>query len=135
MSRLESTDGALGRSIHTCRHVFWPATEDDINAHMDEYDETATSSSDEMGDEPLTRGTDSPESPDDSTEGIEPGRRTPRWYERMEEMVQQNRKRSVQNRNLLDQIDLRTVWIARILVAILATVLGGIILQSVLGLL
>lgn len=67
--------------------------------------------------------------PNDERASIPAGKRTEQWFEEIEGKVDDNEQRSQKNENYLVRIDYRTVWIIRLLVAVMATVIGGIILQ------
>lgn len=80
---------------------------------------------DEEGDNPhasegrFTRGSD------DELRGIEPGKRPPSWYERIESRTKDNAKRGIENSKLLGVLDYRTVWITRLLTGILISLLAA----------
>lgn len=66
----------------------------------------------------------------DEKRKIDAGKRSPRWFERIEQTAEENRNRSTTNQKLLERLDTRTVWIARLILGILITVIGGVILQT-----
>jgi hypothetical protein len=76
-------------------------------------------------DEAFTRG-----GSDDDTDTIDPGKRSDTWFDRIERITQENRKRSIENAKTLSNVDLRTVWLMRILIAILATILSTRIVSA-----
>lgn len=96
---------------------------------MDHGNDEPSDDDELVDDEPLTRG-----SPDggEVSNAIEPGKRSPRWYERIDQITRENRDRSVQNQKLLERVDMRTVWIARLLIGLLVTILGTVIIQTLL---
>lgn len=57
------------------------------------------------------------------------GKRSNSWYDKIEQQVEENRKKTRSNENYLVRLDYRTVWIIRLLVAVLGTVVGGIIIN------
>lgn len=63
---------------------------------------------------------------------IEAGERSERWYQRMERKVQDNTQKTNENNNLLTVLDFRTIWIARLLLAVLGSILSFIIAQQLL---
>lgn len=63
---------------------------------------------------------------------IERGKRSEHWYSRIEERVKQNSQKTRENNNLLTVVDVRTVWIARLLLTVLASVLAYVISQQLL---
>lgn len=68
----------------------------------------------------------------ENSEYIEAGERSERWYERMERKVRENTKQTQENNNLLTVVDFRTIWIARLLLGVLASVVSYIIAQQIL---
>lgn len=131
MSKPNKKVGFLSRGATTCKNIFWQATEDDISQKMphdreDESDglsEVSPHKESEMGD-----GAEMDNNNNDRQQ-IDAGKRSPRWFERMEAVTEENRKRSIQTRNLVERVDFRTVWIARLLIALLASILAALALQ------
>jgi len=119
MTEVSDTDGRIDKFIHSCKHIFWQATKEEINANM----------SDNNGDLPPDGVTNTTNDIDNSR-SIEAGKRTERWFAKLEERTKQNRQRSIQNKNLAQRIDYRTVWIARILVGLLATLVATAIFNA-----
>lgn len=70
---------------------------------------------------------------EEDSKKIEAGKRTNRWYNRVERIAEENRKRSIQNRNYLARLEWRTVWIVRLLIATIGTVLGGVAVQFIIA--
>lgn len=129
MSSADKVGEAIQKTADICKNVFWRASESDVEVTMTEENERRERTDADAEDIPHSRKFPSQEGIGPPDETIEAGQRAPHWFERIENMVEENRDRSIQNKNLLDQIDIRTVWIARILVGLLATVVGGTILQ------
>lgn len=61
--------------------------------------------------------------------GIEQGKRSPEWFDDIEERVEENAERSRENKMYLARMDYRTVWIMRILIGIGAAILGGLMVE------
>lgn len=68
----------------------------------------------------------------ENDEYIEAGERSERWYNRIERKVQENTNQTQENNNLLTVVDFRTIWIARLLLGILGSVMSYIIAQQIL---
>lgn len=89
-----------------------------------------------MDEEDVNRGVDdrksTPNTPNIGDGGIEPGKRTSKWFRDIEDDVEENTDRSISNQNYLKRMDWRTVWIMRALVALIGAVGSGLILQVVL---
>lgn len=66
---------------------------------------------------------------DPTREKIEAGKRAPHWYDRIGTLVEENEQRSIENQKLLYRLDFRTVWIARLLLAVIASLLATILTQ------
>lgn len=128
MSRAGSARDRLNKPIDTCRAVFWPANQVTNSSEMADDESQREAEASGVDNETSSPRGDEEEMP--PVDEIEAGQRTSRWFERIENKVDQNRARSVNNREMLGQIDIRTVWIARILVGMLATILGGLIMQT-----
>jgi hypothetical protein len=62
---------------------------------------------------------------------IPAGRRSENWFSDIEDQVEENRKRASENETYLVRLDYRTVWIMRLLIAVLAAVIAGGVLQTV----
>jgi hypothetical protein len=73
-----------------------------------------------------------PNGGEDYYEGIDPGVRAPGWYERIEAEVKENSKQARRNEKRLVRLDYRTVWILRLLAA-MVTILGGKEFAGLLG--
>lgn len=123
----------LERTADACKVLFWKTTDEDINPRMsDNHDDDHDETEEEFNRDPGVggsgdnRGTEESEFPK-----IDPGVRSPRWFERIDQTTEENRKRSMQNKNLLERVDYRTVWIARLLVALMASLLGFVIVDAI----
>lgn len=68
----------------------------------------------------------------ENSEYIEAGERSERWYSRMERKVRENTEQTQENHNLLTVVDFRTIWIARLLLGVLGSVMSYIIAQQIL---
>lgn len=79
----------------------------------------------EIDDEVSARILRAGESTDGGMPEIEPGTRSDRWYDWMEAKMEENTTRSRNNEMLLQNVDTRTIWIARLLVATLAAILAN----------
>ena len=119
MTKLDSANGRINKFLRSCKHIFWQATQEEINANMSD-------NSSDLGPDDVTNTTDDI----DNSRSIEAGKRTERWFAKLEERTKQNRQRSIQNKNLAQRIDYRTVWIARILVGLLATLVATAIFNA-----
>lgn len=124
MSKASGSGSLAHRLGHGVKSVFWQATDEEINGTMNDDTDNNSFSEEINDDDPqaIPDGSDDPNK-------IEAGRRSPRWYERTENIVKENRDRSIQNKRLLERVDYRTVWIARLIIGLLITILGGILAQ------
>lgn len=126
--RLEDTRSKVEWAVHACKHIFWPTSEEDLDYGTGEP--VARRGSRRHSRE-LRGGEEEEEEDDNEQDTVPAGQRAERWFERIEHNVKQNRKKSRQNFNRLERMDFRTVWIARLLLAVFGTVLGGVVLQLV----
>lgn len=123
MFSLTYVGGSIRRVGRGCKHLFWQSDQEDIEICMEKDDDDISNS---RGKEPIADGNHIDE---DTNDMIEPGQRSSRWFDRMEQISEDNRKRSIENQKLLMRMDFRTVWIARILTALLAALGAGLFLQ------
>lgn len=112
----ETNSNWLGKYVDKCKTLFSTMGEEEVSAGTETLP---------MGDDEHTN----PNGNDDDYHSIEAGKRSERWFERIDDQVENNRKQSIENSNYLARLDYRTVWIIRLLVGLVCTVLGGIILQ------
>ena len=66
-------------------------------------------------------------------EGITMGQRTERWFQRIETNTNENTERSMENKNILMRMDYRTIWIARLILGLTVTIIGGLATKLVIG--
>lgn len=116
--RLEDANNRRERVLHTAKHVFFDTDDDDVNHGVEESP-------------PETSGVGGGGAADDAG-SVAAGARAETWFQRIEDEVRENMRRSRRNYNRLERLDFRTVWIARLIVGVLVTVIGGIILQIIL---
>lgn len=127
MSNVPSGGGVIRRWARTLRQILFTTSVEEINYTMDDEKRNPTGNDESVESTDFTR---SSADGGDNPNTIEAGKRSPRWYERIENVTSENRDRSVQNQQLLERVDMRTVWIARLLIGLLVTVIGGVILQT-----
>lgn len=106
--------------ISSCKAIFTTTKEVKFEEDMDEND----AGKDDQG----TKTGSNIEYQDQ--EPLEAGKRPSSWYERMEQRTEENRKRSINNEKMLSNVDLRTVWIMRLVVGLLVTILGAVIVSG-----
>lgn len=65
----------------------------------------------------------------DKERRVKAGTKPKYWFTKIEKETDLNRERSVQNQQLLKLLDYRTAWIMRSLMAILVSVIAGLLLN------
>lgn len=123
MSSKRAEKSRVEQGIDVCKEVFLQTKDSDIEPENEELKQDGSFN---MVDDP---NENDEEDKVNGRNNIPAGARTERWFQRFEEITSENRARSIENRNLLKLVDRRTVWIARLLIATLATILGGIAVQ------
>lgn len=130
MSELDRVEGRISRAVHGCKHIFWGISEEDISVSMGSEDDQSSPNDSIESRDVVTRGGGSSDSSTDGTgPTMEAGKRSPHWYERMGQVTEDNRTRSIENQKLLHRLDYRTVWIARLIIGLLISLIGGGIIE------
>lgn len=106
------------------RRLFFPMSEEDACRGTDEINMSSD-------DEKLPNG-GGEEGRESESSKLKAGKRSEHWFERVQEEVKENRKRSIKNQNYLTTLDYRTAWIMRVLVALLGTIISAVIAQILL---
>lgn len=113
MPKRDDGETKIRGSINTCKSIFWTTAKTEYISKMDENNNNNKNNEEEKEKE------------------IEPGLRSETWFDMMENLTKENKQRSIDNKILLTNVDQRTVWIARILVGIFVTVVGGILIEII----
>lgn len=106
--------------IEGWRQVFTRMSDDDI----EDIDDSSIRDRHVGDGDGFTRSSD--DSPENS---IPQGKRTERWFSAVEREIEENERRTLENQKMLTRLDLRTVWIMRLLVGVLISVLSGVTLN------
>lgn len=93
--------------------LFFQIDEEELRQRVEESDKRNP----ERSADDFTRGGEDSDDKEPMT-----GPRSEYWFEHIEQSVDENSKRSRENKLILSRLDLRTTWIMRILLAIVGTV-------------
>lgn len=137
-----STEQESKGLVQKVRSVFWTMKEDEISRNNSRLHDSMEGGRENTGRDgkssaelegEFTRGGGGKGKMQDvgGEPGIEAGERSERWFDRIEQETVENRKMSNENKNLLMRMDYRTIWIARLLLGVVAAIIAGAVLNVV----